>query len=157
MRKFSKKQVIVGGIAAAAIVIGGGAAFAYWTNSGSGDGSATTGTATSFTVTVDNVDLADLTPGGPTDTVPFHIQNTESGAEFATTAVATVTGTHNGSGPVAGCTADDFTIDNNTFPAAGATVASNATNDYSFDITMNDTGVNQDACKGAEISLALES
>jgi hypothetical protein len=153
MRKFSKKQIVIGGAAAIALAVGGGAAYAYWTNSGSGDGSATTGNTTSFTVTVDNVTLADLTPGGPADTVPFHIQNTESGAEFATTAVATVTGTHDGSGPVTGCTAADFTVDGNTFPAAGDTVAAGATNDYTFDVTMNDTGINQDACKGVTVDL----
>jgi len=153
MRKFSKKQIVIGGAAALALAIGGGAAYAYWTNSGSGDGSATTGTTSPFTVSVDNVDLADLSPAGPTDTVGYSISTTGSGTEHATTALATVTGTHNGSGPVTGCTSDDFDITNNTFPAAGVDITSATPANYTFDIKMKDTGGNQDACKGVTVDL----
>ena len=41
MMKFTKKKLIVGGIAVAVVAAGAGTALAYWTTSGSGTGSAT--------------------------------------------------------------------------------------------------------------------
>lgn len=150
MRKFSKKQIVIGGAAAIAIAVGAGAAYAYWTSGGTGNGNAGTATSTDFTVTVDDNTLNDLSPDGPTDTVDYHIQNTGSGAEFATTATASVVDTSN-----AGCDASNFTVSNNTFPAAGISIASNATEDYSFDVQMIDTGANQDACQGVTVHLQV--
>src|SRR5437899_124546 len=125
-RKFSKKQIVIGGAAALAIAVGGGAAYAYWSSSGTGGGTATTGSSTDFVVTVDSVSLADLTPGSGTYTITFHVNNPASGPEKLASAVASVTGTHDGSGPVLGCSSSDFTVSSTTITlgeiAGGATV-----------------------------------
>jgi len=148
MRKFSKKQVIVGGIAAAAIAVGGGAAFAYWTSGGTGSGSAKTGTSTGFTVTVDANTQADLSPNGPTDLVGYHILNTGSGTEYATSATPSVVDTSN---PL--CDASNFEIASNDFVAGPITSGSTA--NYNVGVKMFDTGLNQDACQGVTVNVKV--
>jgi len=146
MRKYSKKTYIIAGAAAAAIAVGGGAAYAFWTNSGSGDGSATTDHTNQFLVTVDNLTNGDLSPNGPSDHVTFTVKNVDSGAESIASAVATVSGTNK-----VGCTSADFNITGTTVTTG--TIASGATVNGSFDIQMIDTGVNQDACQNATVNL----
>lgn len=149
MPRLTKKKYLAAGTAVA-VVATGGIAFAYWTSTGSGNGSATTGTDTPWVVTVDDVNLADLTPNGPTDTVGFTVKNDGSGVQRLNAAAASVTGTSN-----PGCTAADFSVSPTTITtqdvAAGATVSG------SFTIQMVDTGSNQDACKGVTVDLAVDA
>jgi len=71
------RKFVVGGVAAAAALIGGGVAWATWTASGSGTGSALAYTAQ--TVTLNAVALnsssASLFPGGPAGNVYFTVTN----------------------------------------------------------------------------------
>ena len=152
MRKFSKKQYLAAAAAGVIVLGAAGTAIAYWTSTGTGNGSATTGTASNYTVTVANVSLADLTPGGPTDNVGFTVKNNSTGHQAYTTAVPTVTGTTN-----AGCTAADFQISNVVSGAANLGPSGSATDTAtgSFDIQMKDTGVNQDACQNVTVHLQV--
>ncbi|HEV8065021.1 MAG TPA: hypothetical protein VGP46_09325, partial [Acidimicrobiales bacterium] len=73
-----KRKFFIGGAAAvAAVLVGGGVAFAAWSASGSGTGSALAYTAQ--TVTVNTVALtsssASLYPGGPAGNVYFTVTN----------------------------------------------------------------------------------
>jgi len=147
MRRMTRKKYLVAGTAVA-VIASGGAAFAYWTSNGSGDGSATTGTDTPWAVTVADVDLDNLTPAGPSDTVTFAIKNDGSGVQHLSSAVASVTGT---SDP--GCTAADFSVSTTTVSAQD--VAAGATVNGSFTVQMIDTGVNQDDCKGVTVDLEV--
>lgn len=146
LRISRKKAAVVGGVTA--VVLTGGVAFAYWTSTGSGTGSATTGTSSPWTVTVEDVALGDLTPGGPTDTVSFSVKNENSGVQRLVGTVASVTGTSN-----PGCTAADFDV--STTSITYGDVASGATVNGTFTIQMVDTGVNQDACKGVTVDLEV--
>jgi hypothetical protein len=145
----TKKKYLVAGTAVA-VVATGGIAFAYWTSTGSGSGSATTGTSTAWQVTVDSTTLGDLTPGGPTDTVSFHVKNTNTGVQNLQGAVASVTGTSNG-----GCTAADFSVSPTTI--ATGDVAAGATVDGTFTIQMINRAANQDACKGVTVNLKVDA
>lgn len=146
LRISRKKAVVLGGVTA--VVLTGGVAFAYWTSTGEGTGTATTGTSTDWVVTVDDVSLADLTPDGPTDTVTFHVTNDNSGVQRLQSTVASVTGT---SDP--GCTAADFDVSATTI--AYGDIAAGDTVDGTFTIQMVDTGANQDACKGVTVDLKV--
>jgi hypothetical protein len=148
MRKFSKKQWIVAGVAAGVIAAGTGAAYAYWTTSGTGNGSATTGNSTPFAVTVDPASGPALTPGGPADTVTFHVTNTNSGFQNFANATATVTGTS-----IPGCTAGNYSTGN--LVAAFGDLPPGATANGSFTVQMNDTNVNQNVCQGATVNLQV--
>ena len=149
MRKFTKKQYLAAGAAAVIVAGGAGVAFAYWTSDGTGTGSATTGDSKNFVVTVDALTGADLTPGGPTDTVNFTVKNPGSGNQNFSLAKAKVVKTSN-----AGCTAADFAVTNLT--AAYGDLAGGATANGSFALQMIDGPANQDACKNVTVDLQVD-
>src|SRR4051812_43443572 len=95
MKKISKKAVLVG--ATIGVLIGlTVTAVAYWTSSGQGTGSASVGTDTPWAVTSDTATGGPLTPGGPTETVAYHVTNNSSGVQQlkqVTIQVATSSGT----------------------------------------------------------------
>jgi hypothetical protein len=117
----TKKKIVAAGLAAA-VVAGSGIAGAYFTSSGQGTGSATVGSSTKWAVTSDAATAANtLTPGGPSETVAFHIKNNSTGYQqfhTVTIQVAKSVGTsptatpdvysHGTTGPA--CTKDDFTV-----------------------------------------------
>jgi hypothetical protein len=149
MRRFTKKQYLVAGAAAVIVAAGAGTALAYWSTTGSGTGSATTGTSSDLAVVIAAPTGDLLTPGGPTDTVSFTVTNPNTGHQNYSNALATVTSTSN-----AGCNASDFSISN--LVPGYADLASNATATGSFDLQMiNKTDTSQDACKGVTVNLKV--
>ena len=90
MKRFMNKKVAAIGLAAGLTLGLAGAAFAYWTSTGTGDGSGTTGTTTNWTVTVGNVSTDALSPGGPTETIDYSVQNNDTGNELLHQVVFTV-------------------------------------------------------------------
>lgn len=146
LRTSKKKTAVVGGVAA--VLVTGGVAFAYWTSTGEGTGSATTGTSSEWEVTVVSTDLASLTPGGPTETVDFSVKNNNSGVQNLQGTVASVVDTSD-----AGCTADDFAVSSTSI--AYGDIASGATVDGTFTIQMINRPVNQDACKDVTVNLKV--
>jgi hypothetical protein len=149
MRKLNKK--VAAGVAAAAIVaVGAGTAYAYWTTTGSGSGSATNGTSNG-TIVLHASFAAGLTPGA-TEAVTYTADNLNSSSLY----VGTVTPTVSIDAAHSGCSAADFAISplvsNTTVPAStsGYALGSNT-------IAFTDTSANQDACKGATVTLTLAS
>ena len=127
MRKFTKKQYLAAGAAAVIIAGGAGAAFAYWTTSGTGTGSATTGSSSTWEVSSDAATGDALTPGGPTDTVAFHITNNNSGVQRLRTVTVTVANSDGSAWTsVSGCSAADYSVGTPAFNpgdvASGGTV-----------------------------------
>ncbi|WP_427890052.1 hypothetical protein ACQHIV_41170 [Kribbella sp. GL6] len=141
-----KKKIIIA--AAATLVIGAGSAFAYWSTTGAGTGSAATASANG-TVTLHASFAAGLTPGGSTP-VTFTADNPGS----SSLQVGTVTSVVTASGT---CDPTWFTIapvaENQTI-AAGASGVQLATKGT---LTFADTATNQDSCKGATVTLTLSS
>ena len=66
----NRKTALVVGAGAAVVALSGTAAFAYWTTTGAGTGSATTGTSHSVTVAQVGT-ISALTPGSPAQPVNF--------------------------------------------------------------------------------------
>jgi hypothetical protein len=151
--RFSKKALIATGTGAVAALAIGGLALAYWTTTGSGTGSATNATANG-TLGLHASFTPGLTPGA-SEAVSYTADNTNSSSlQVGTvTAVVSIDSAH----ATAGCLAADFTvppvIENQTIAAGQSGVA------LAHDglITFADTAVNQDACQGATVSLALTS
>ncbi len=146
-----KRNVMVLGVVAVLAVAG--IAFAYWTTTGSGSGSGTVA-ASNGTLTLHGTISNELTPGGSSP-VAFTADNANSSSEQVGTvkAVVSIDAAH----ASAGCQASDFTIADtpeNQVIAAKGTGVSLA---HEGTISMADTSANQDACKGATISLALSS
>ncbi len=149
MRKLSFKAVL---IALVGVVVAGGAAFAYWTISGSGTGSASTSAPVPVVVNQTST-VSGLAPGSGTQTLSGTFDNPNSGPVYVTSVSATVTGTDK-----TGCTASDYTIDGSapvgTQVPAGTGVASWSGLTIAFN---NKATTNQDACKGATVTITYTS
>lgn len=146
MRRMNKKKAaVVGGTVA--VLVTGGVAFAYWTSTGTGTGSAEVGTSLDWKVEIDAVP-GTLAPGSGPVEVDFHVTNESDGVQNLQGAVATVVDT---SDP--GCTAADFAISNTSVTTGD--VASSGTVDGTFELEMLNRAVNQDACKGATVNLQV--
>jgi hypothetical protein len=147
-RKPAVATVIVGGV----LALTGTAAFAFWTATGTGSGTATTAAA-SIDLTVTQTAFAGtaLVPGGIAQAISGTVGNTNTFAVPLSTFTATVgvDGAHSG------CDAAWYSVTNLTAPAsvpAGGSVA------FTGKVQLLDQpSINQDACKGAIISLAYKA
>lgn len=139
-------------VAGTLTVVTAGAAFAYWTTTGNGSGSATAGTSSPFQVTTDAATGAPLAPGGPAQTVAFHVKNNNAGVQRLQTVTVTVANADASAWTsVAGCSAADFTVGTPSFTAGD--IAPGATVDGTVRVTLDNTGSNQDGCKNATVPL----
>lgn len=147
-RKFKNKRALTvfGVIAVLAVA---GIAVAYWTASGSGTGTGKVATSNG-TLTLHGSISNELTPGSSSP-VTFTADNSGSSSLQVGTIHAVV------STNKVGCEVSDFTIadtvENQTIGAgeSGVALAKNGS------IEMANTEANQDACKGATITLTLTS
>lgn len=152
-RNALKKKRTLAVLGAVAVFAVAGIAVAYWTTSGSGSGSGAVA-ASNGTLALHGSIANPLTPGS-TSSVSLTADNANSSSEQVGTvhAVVSIDEAH----AKAGCLASDFTIadtaENQVIPASGNGVALA----HAASISMADTAANQDACKGAEVSLALTS
>jgi hypothetical protein len=160
MRFINKKTGVVAAVMAVILAISG-IAYAFWTTSGTGDGSATAGSAGNFTVTVT---LAGGSyPGdGPTGAAVSGTitNNTSSALEVHTISADTVgfgpTGVTFDSGH-SGCLPADFTFTGTVTGGTQTLAASGGNAAYTGKLVMAESGINQDACKGATITLHLKA
>ena len=131
-----------------------GAAVAYWTTSGTGSGSATVGTDSGVTITPVST-TGSLYPGASVP-VSFTINNTSTKAPVKIDKVIadTAGGNTNGiSGLPVGCSASDFHFAPVT---VNSEIAPSGTHAGSGTLSMDNTAVNQDACKNASPVLHLK-
>ena len=154
MPRLTRKRAAIA-TGALILVVGSGVAYAYWTNSGTGSGSATTGTNVALTVNQTSAVTA-MGPGVAPQALSGTFTNPNSGPVFIKTVVATITSTG-----APGCTAADYTIAGTSVigasapgvgglvPAGGAGVGSWS----GLTIAFNETASNQDACKGAVLTI----
>jgi hypothetical protein len=146
VRGFTKKTLIVVTIVVLAAV--GGVAYAFWTNTGSGTGTASTGSNNSITV-VQTSTIGDLGPGRPAQTLSGNFDNPNDSPVFVTAVSAEVTGTD-----VPACDASNYTIAGSA-PVGAEVPPGNGVGSWSgLTIQFNNKPtVNQDACKGATVTI----
>lgn len=145
MRTSRKKLALVAGTLAA--VAFAGAAFAYFTNDGSGDGQASVGTSSEIQLDGDAVGA--LVPGGPDAAATVTIHNPSEGYQF----VGTVSGVVEDN---AGCLGEWFEVDSQDF---NAEVAPGATESVDTAVRLLDPAVptNQDVCKDKTMTITWSS
>jgi hypothetical protein len=150
-KKLGRKTVAI--IAGAAIVVAGaGVAVAYWTNTGSGGGSATTGSNSPITVNQTSTVTA-MGPGVAAQSLSGNFDNPNDGPVYVAAVTATVTGTDK-----TGCTASDYTIAGTSTPAVQVPVGEDVGAWTGLTIAFNNkVATNQDACKGAVVTIAYVS
>jgi hypothetical protein len=151
-RRFTKKRFVVALSVVAALAIAG-AAIAYFSSSGSGTGNATVGSSSAFTINA-GAATGTMYPGSGTSTFTYTVHNPSSGKQNLSSTSAAVA--HDASGnikdhgtAVAGCLAADFTAANTAPTPLPQNLAGGADSSAgSVDVTMTDSGSNQDACQG---------
>lgn len=140
-------------LSAVAVLAVAGLAVAYWTTSGSGEGSGAV-KSSNGTLVLHGTITNELTPGGSSP-VAYTADNNNSSSEQVGTvhAVVSIDEEHAN----AGCKASDFTIADTAENQVIAAHATKVALGKEGTIEMADTADNQNACKGATISLALTS
>jgi len=148
--RLKKKSKMIIAVAAIAGIASSGVAYGYWTNAGTGSGTATTGTNVPITV-YQTSSVTALYPGGPTQTLSGDFNNTNAGATYVSSVSAAL-----GTLP-SGCVAADFTIAGTATVNANVVSGNHVGTWSGLTIQMNNTGVNQNACKISTIPLVLSS
>ncbi len=139
-------------VVAGLVLAGGGLAFAYWTSTGTGSGEATTGESVAFTIDVDPATGGPLTPGGPTQTVAFTVNNPSTGTLDLSDVTVTVANADGSAWTaVAGCSAADYDVDAPTI--VYGPIAGGGDVDGTVTITMINTDSDQDGCQNADVPL----
>ncbi|MFP5388723.1 MAG: hypothetical protein ACLGG5_05410 [Thermoleophilia bacterium] len=153
MRWITKKRALVALGCTCALAVAG-VAFAYFTSSGSGTGSAAVGSSSAVTLhaTISN----SLFPGSSSP-VSFTVDNPSSGVQRVGTitlaSISADSGHASCSTTISGVN-PDFTmaavaVNQVVSPGNGQSLAATGS------LAMNETGVNQDACQGATLTLHL--
>lgn len=150
------KRRAVAALSTVAMLALAAAAFAYFSTTGSGTATATVGSGSN--VVLHGTVSSNLYPGG-SSAVTFTVDNSSSAAQRVGTislASVAVDAGHSTCSKVVGGGNPDFTMPavtvNKTYgTGSGQAVTPTGT------LTMNDTGVSQDACQGATLTLNLTS
>ncbi len=165
-RNLNKKVVAM--LATIVVALGAaGLAFAYFTDSGNGTGTATVGTSTGWDVVKTGVADGSMYPGAGTSTVTFTATNNGSGYQAIDEAnvsanVVSVNGNITEAGTeVDGCLATWFGVTSVTptppYDVNGRIdVAPGATASFAVVVHMDDSNTNQDVCKDATPDVHLQ-
>ncbi|HEY5943370.1 MAG TPA: hypothetical protein VIT89_11000 [Solirubrobacterales bacterium] len=155
MTPLNRKRVLVG-VASICVLAVAAVAYAYFTSTGSGTATATVGTSSA--VTLKGTVSGTLYPGA-SSTVTLTVDNPSSGKQrVGTVSLEKITADagHSTCSVVTTGGNPDFTmadvVVNKTYgPGNGQAVTPTGS------LTMNDTGLNQDPCQGATLTLSLKS
>jgi hypothetical protein len=155
MKVTKTRKAVASLIVAGAVVAGAGSAFAYWSVTGSGLGSAGAGTTSPITV-VQTSTISNVAPGVAAQTLSGNFNNGNSGPVYVNTVTVSISGVTKAAGAPAGtCDASDFTLANTTMVVGTEVPAGTGTGSWTGATLAfnNKTSVNQDACQGATVNL----
>jgi hypothetical protein len=154
MSRTTKRRALLALACTCLLAVAAGA-YAYFTTTGSGTGTATVGSSSA--VTLHATVSGSLFPSSSSP-VTFTVDNPSKGAQrVGTITLASITadGTHTGCGVTVGTApTSDFTMPTVTVNKSYASGEGQGVTPTGT-LTMNDTGVNQDACQGATLTLHL--
>ncbi|HJU46699.1 MAG TPA: hypothetical protein VJ689_01095 [Gaiellaceae bacterium] len=153
MKRFRKRTLVLLAIGVVAIVAAFGA-YAFWTQSGSGTGSATAGTTNTITVNQTST-VTGLYPDGPAAPLSGDFTNpnaSEVHISSVTAAVSSITGAGT-DGTKPACTIADFAIGGSSGPT-DVPVGTNVGSWSGLTISLVDNGLNQDNCKNATANIS---
>ena len=166
--RLNRRITAVVAAAVLGVSLAGGAAYAYWTASGTGNGTITQATTTLPLQITQNTPATGLTPGGPAVELTGNVFNPNNFAVHVTSFTATIAFVVNRSGAPAQdgskppCTVDDFTLidagvvigDVPATVGSGATLVSGTAPFSGITIALKNTGANQDNCKNVAAQIA---
>jgi hypothetical protein len=155
----TKKRVIIGATVAAVVLSGTGVAYAYWTTSGTGSGTAATSAgAANLTITQDTT-LAAMFPGDSPQTFSATVLNNAANSATVASLGAYITTNK------VGCDGTDFLINGSSTGSIGSptslgwtsteiAAAGQASTNGTDTVQFNDkVSTNQDICKAAVVTI----
>lgn len=145
------KQILAVGVPFA-VVAASGVAIAYWTNNGTGTGTATTANPVTLTVAQKTAPTG-MGPGVAAGPIEVTVSNPGTSSITVNQVVASIASVTDG---VGACSATDYTLTGGTMITGAATLAAGASTTFSgatLGFANSDT-VNQDGCKGANVNLS---
>jgi hypothetical protein len=169
MRKITKKTAVIVAGSALLVAIGGGIAFAYWSSTGQGTGSATTSAGTSPLTISPAAGPTDLAPGVAPEALTGTIANGGTSSAYVNSLTVTITGV---TGGASGCTSQDYGLTTGstalvkgtgapqtiTVPVGRNVDSGSSTTFPTVNIGFaNDPANNQDACEGATPQLSYST
>lgn len=151
MKRYGKRTTtIIAGVVV--LLVGAAAAFAYWTNLGTGTGDADTGTNAAIVVNQTST-VTGMAPGVASQALSGNFDNDNDGPVYVAGVTATVTGTDK-----PGCGATDYTIAGTATVAAQVPAGDGVGSWSGLTIQFNNkAGVNQDVCKNAVVAISYAS
>jgi hypothetical protein len=158
MKKISKKKKLAVVVLTGALMFAGaGVAFAYFTSTGTGTGSGAVGTATND-ITVVGTETTPVFPGGATGVVSFTASNAAANPERLSNIHLTVVTPDTLHSSCATVLNTDFSMADVPVAVGDGTLAAHASAvslTESGTLVMHDTGVSQNACEGATLTLTF--
>ncbi len=153
-----KKPLLVVALLALLLTVGG-VAYAYWSATGSGTGSAATGSTTETLVVKQTSTVSNLRPGGPAQTLSGNFDNANDEPVYVTSVTASIASVTKANGATGSCDASDYTLAGATMTVNAEVPSGTAQGAWSGATLAfnNKATVNQDACKGATVNLAYTS
>ena len=153
MPQSNRKRSAIGVVAVILLLVGG--AYAYWTITGSGTGSATTGDVAAITVNQNTV-LEAMYPGDSPQTISGDFTNGNDGSVYVGTVTASISSVTKAVGAPAGtCDATDYTLTNAAMTVNAEVPSGTDVGAWTgATLQFNNKATNQDACKGATVNLA---
>ena len=152
-RTFDRKAIAAAGVI---FLIAAGGAYAYWTQGGSGTGSAANGTTVGITVNQTSV-ITGMYPGGPAQALSGNFNNTNSGPVRVATVTAALTSVTGSVGTPA-CTIADFQLNNPVVTINAEIASGSGVGSWTGpSVQLLNSVTNQDACKNASVNLGYTS
>lgn len=151
----NKRLAAIVGVALA--LAAGSAAVAYFTGGGAGTGTATVGSS-GPSVTITGTTSGELYPGGSAGTVTVHVKNTSAGqtAHVGTVSLSKIAPDAAHETCATGLTGTPPPFEMTSIPI-NKTLAAGTEVEATGSLKMNDTGVSQDTCQGAKLTLSFTS
>jgi hypothetical protein len=154
VRKFSRRTTIIASTLALVLVTSV-VAYAFWTNNGAGNGSASAGTNTVNVIQTSTP--SGLVPGGPGGELTGTFNNPGSAPVTVNNVIATLASVSGGTADPfkPPCTINDFALSGNPAPVTSGPVNPGTNGSWGgiFVALVNDPAENQDNCKGASINI----
>ena len=154
MFKLTKRRGIALGLIMTLAIAGG--AFAYWTAGGSGTGGAAAAAGPSTLNANQTTVLTAMYPGDSAQTISGNFDNSNTGPIFVNSVTVGIASVTKAVGAPAGtCDATDFSLTGTTMAVGAAVPVGSGVGAFTgATIQFNNKPSNQDACKGASVSLA---
>ena len=145
-----RKSVLVAAGGVAVVALSGTAAFAYWTTSGTGTGTAANATGGTAVKVVQVGGITGLVPGGAAQSVGFKINNPATTPQYVTAVTVSIDSVSN-----AACTVDNFDLAQTTVPVGKDLASGDSATFTGPTIALKDLSTNQDVCKNVTVNLAF--